>query len=149
MATALFRNTFSGLITKGLGGPASRGLITMSFGLSISPVTATIVIPVIPVVPVSPNFGGGGGGYTGNGSIATHPNIYTPYTGNARKERRHVTFAIKFNEINVWRTQYNLSLQKLSLVVRAINLTNVTTHWIAVSVSHIKRAVRNVTTKFK
>lgn len=51
---ALFTNTHSGLITKGLGLPACCGLITMGFGVF----KCTITIPP-PVVGV----GGGGGPY--------------------------------------------------------------------------------------
>ena len=146
MSTPLFRNTYSGLITKGLGGPAGCGLITLGFGVFVCSVTVTPIIP--PPVPVIPGFGGGGG-FVGNGSIATHPNIYAPYTGNARKERRHVTVSIKFNEKSVWRTQYNLSLQRANLVVRVVNITNVAARWINISVDNIKRASRSVIARFK
>lgn len=133
---SLFTNTYSGLITKGLGLPACCGMITMAFSLFVCTVNVT---------PVPPAPGGGGGG----GSYAVFPDIYKPYEGTARKEKRIVTISVKFNDKFTWRQAYTLSMQKASVVVKAIDIVNAATHKMSVAVTGLKRASRGVFARFR
>lgn len=132
---SLFTNTYSGLITKGLGLPACCGMITMAFTLFVCTVNVT-------PVPI-PGSGGGGGSY------AVFPDIYKPYEGTARKEKRIVTISVKFNDKFTWRRAYTLSMQKATVIVKAIDIVNAVTRRMQVSISGLKRVSRSVFARFR
>lgn len=132
---ALFNNTYSGLITKGLGMPsACCGLITMGFGLFKC--TIEIIIP--------PPSGGGGGG-----SFAVHPGVYVQWPKKITPKTKMVLVTVKFDEKRVWRHSYTVDGRRADITVKAVNMINKTTDKISVGVDSIKKAARSVTAIFK
>jgi hypothetical protein len=132
---ALFNNTYSGLITKGLGMPACCGLITMGFGLF----KCTIEI----IIPPQPPSGGGGGG-----SYAVHPGVYVEWPKKITPKTKMVLITVKMGE-KAWRHSYTVDGRKASITVKAVEFINNTTHKISVGVDAVKSATRRVTAYFK
>lgn len=131
---ALFNNTYSGLVTKGLGMPACCGLITMGFGLFKC--TIEVIIP--------PPSGGGGGG-----SYAVHPGVYVEWPKKLTPKTKMVLVTVKFSEDKVWRHSYTVDGRKADISVKAVNFLNTTMERISIGVDKIKKAARSVTTLFK
>lgn len=130
---ALFTNTYSGLITGGLGGPACCGLLTMGFGVFFCKIEVTPVV------------GGGGGG-----SYSNHPNIYQTVKGQNRKRKtKTVQIVVKFGPKRVWRHSYNVDEQKASLTVKVIDMIHVAGSKFNIGIDHIQHAAKKVTAVFK
>lgn len=136
---ALFNNTYSGLITKGLGLPACVGLITMGFGLF----KATIEV----IIPPTPPTGGGSGG--GGGSFAVHPGIYVPWPKKVTPKTRMILITVKMGGDKTWRRSYTVDNTRAAIAVKVVNLVNATSQKLAVGVEHLKTALVRVTAFFK
>lgn len=132
---ALFNNTYSGLITKGLGMPACCGLITMGFGLF----KCTIEI----IIPPTPGAGGGGG------SFAVHPGVYVEWPKKLTPRTRMVLVTVKFSEDKVWRHSYTVDGRRADISVKVVSMLNKTAERISVGVDSIKKAARSVTAIFR
>ncbi len=130
---ALFNNTYSGLVTKGLGMPACCGLITMGFGLFKC--TIEVIIP--------PPSGGGGGSY------AVHPGVYVEWPKKITPKTKMVLVTVKFDEKRVWRHSYTVDGRRADITVKAVKFLNKTSERIAVGVDYIKKTARRVTAVFK
>lgn len=133
---ALFNNTYSGLITKGLGMPACCGLLTMGF---------TLFKCTINVIPIPPTPGGGGGG----GSYAIHPNVYQPFNRSRASRRRRLEIVVRVNDQHTWRRSYDVTMQAAGFVVRAMNIVNAATSKLSVTVNGLKRVTRQVFARFR
>lgn len=131
---ALFNNTYSGLITKGLGMPACCGLITMGFGLF----KCTIEI----IVPPLPPTGGGGGSY------AVHPGVYVEWPKKITPRTKMVLITVKFDEKKAWRHSFTVDGRKADITVKAVEIVNKTANKIAVGVDNVKTAIKRVTARF-
>lgn len=131
---SLFKNTYSGLITGGLGLPACCGLITMSLGLFTC---------VIEIVTPPENAGGGGGG-----SFAVHPGVYVPWPKKITPKTKMVLITVKFSEENTWRHSFTVDGRKADLTVKAVDVVNVASRKLAVGVDNVKTAIKRVTAHF-
>jgi hypothetical protein len=132
---ALFKHTYSGLITNGLGMPACCGMLTVGFHLF----RCKIEVLEPPVVP-----GGGGGG---GGMVVTQPGIYVPWKPKP-KAPKLVQITVKMSNDKVWRKAYKVSDRQADKFVRVINFVNATTARIAVGVDQIKHASKRVVAIF-
>lgn len=130
---ALFNNTYSGLITKGLGLPACVGLITMGYGVFST--TIEIFVP--------PSSGGGGG------SFAVHPGVYVQWPKKITPRTKMVLVTVKFGEDKVWRHSYAVDGRKADISVNVVNFLNATMDRIVVGVDNVKKFIKSVTAVFK
>lgn len=130
---ALYNNTYSGIILKGLGGKACCGIITMGFGLFKC--TIEVIIP--------PQSGGGGGSY------AVHPGVYVEWPKKITPKTKMVLVTVKFDEKRVWRHSYTVDGRRADITVKAVKFLNKTSERIAVGVDSIKKTARRVTAVFK
>lgn len=130
---ALFNNTYSGLITKGLGMPACCGLITMGFGVFFCKVE--IIQP--------PPGNGGGGGYV------TSPGVYVPWPKKITSSTKMVLITVKFSEDKTWRRSYVVDSVKAAIIVRSVNLINAAVSRMSVGVEAIKQASKRVVARFR
>jgi hypothetical protein len=131
---ALFKNSYSGLITKGLGMPACCGMLTMGFGLFVCKIE--VIVP--------PEGGSGGGG----GSFAVHPGIYVPWPKKVSAKTKQVQITVKFKERPAWRRAYVIDSAKADIVVKVINIVNAVSSRVTVGVNQMRHAVKRVTAVF-
>lgn len=131
----LFTNTYSGLITKGLGMPACCALLTANFGLICG---CSIAI-------IEPPPGGGGGG----GSYAVEPGIYVPWPKKITPKSKMVLVTVKFSPEKTWRRSYVLPNTQANILVKAFNVVNSATAKMTVGVNQLKLATKRVTALFK
>jgi len=129
---ALFKNTYSGLITGGLGGAACCGMITMGFHLF------RCTIEVIP----PPRPGGGGGG-------KYHVNYHTPRQYSPKLKDHNIRITVQFKDGNKWSTMYRVSKKRADLIVKVTNIVNIIKDKINVGVDSFKRVTKTITTNFK
>lgn len=130
---ALFKNSYSGLITKGLGMPACCGLITMGFGLFFCK---------IEVIEPPPEGGSGGG------SFATHPGIMVPFRTKIQQKTKNVQITVKFSKKQAWRRSYVVTTRKADIVVKVINIVNAVTSKLTVGIDRVRQATKRVTAVF-
>lgn len=127
---SLFKHSYSGLITNGLGLGACCGLLTMGF--SVFKCNIEIVPPYVRRRAVS-------GGSVPVGSF------YIPVTKPITYDSRVVIVTVKVKE-NTWKKAYVVDKSKADIIVRVINV--ITT--IKTKISSIKRSLTNATiTMFK
>lgn len=130
---ALIKNTYGGIITRGLGLPACCGLVTVQFGILCG-----CTVQVIP-----PPVGGGGGSY------AISPGVYVPWPKSKQREcDRMVIVTVKFSEEKTWKRSYIVDVCNADRIVRVMNVVNSSLQRLSVGIEGIKRAVRRVTTVF-
>lgn len=129
---ALFKHSYSGLITGGLGMPACCGLITMGFGVFKCKIE--IVTPIPP-----PNIGGGGP-YVANG-------FYIPMTKQLTHTTKFVMVTVTYKE-HTWKKAYVVDRIRAKIAVKVVDFINATRKRIDVGVSAIKRARHYVTAAF-
>lgn len=123
----LFNNTFSTIITWGLGAPACCTLLTANFGLACG---CTIV-----VVP-----GGGGGGQL------TVPEFYTPMTPRWTKTTALVIVTVKIRD-NVYRRQYVVDRDKAAILISISNFIDRMKEKAQIGIGKITNATRRVAVK--
>lgn len=127
----MLTNYYSGLITKGLGLPATAGFVTMYFSLFVK--------PYIPPEPPKPSFGGGGGGHVpvGKGlrghavqmrnvpfqTNRTHTYKPTPYLTPAKTGVPHsvIVVKVKFGGKEVTK-EYITPTSRAKIAVKVIGL---------------------------
>lgn len=129
---ALFNNSFSGLITNGLGMPACCGLLTMGFGLF----KCTIEI----VVPPIPPSGGGGGPYVANG-------YYVPLTRPLTHTTKLVLVTVTMNN-HTWKKSYVVDRTRAKVAVAIVNMINSVRGKITIGVDSLRKAARSVVASF-
>lgn len=130
---ALFKNSYSGLITGGLGMPACCGMITMGF--SVFKCKIEIVTPKPP-----PNIGGGGP-YVANG-------FYIPMTKQLTHTTKLVQITVTYKD-KTWKKAYVVDRVKAKIAVRAVDFINAVRHRIEIGVNAFKRARHQVTAVFR
>lgn len=131
---AIYKKAYSGLITKGLGGSACCGLVTLGFGLF------SCVIGVY-----EPPFIGGGGSYP------IQPGIYVPWRPKHQSSVKTIQITIKIptpSKQKVWRKAYTVAASKADLVVRAINIANAAMVRLHVGINDVKHVTRRILTTF-
>lgn len=126
---ALFKNTYSGLITGGLGMAACCGMITMGFHLF------KCTIEVLP--PVS-----GGGG-----SQPSSPEYLIPYKFNARDYTVKIT--VQFKDGKKTTKSYKVTKKRADLYVKIANWSLSVQQKVQVGVQSFKRVAKTITTSFK
>lgn len=126
----LFNNTYSGLITKGLGLPACCGLITMGFGLFRC---------TIDVIPIPPTSGGGGGG-----GVSIRPGINVPFRQTRIAPDRIIRITVGISD-KKWSRAYTVDRSKAAIVVRVVNVVNSLHDRVSVNVSKLSKIVRKIT----
>ena len=131
---ALFKHSYSGLITGGLGMPACCGLITMGF--HVFKCKIEIVTP-----PPSGGGGAGGGPYVANG-------FYIPMTKQLTHTTKFVMVTVTYKD-KTWKKAYVVDRIRAKIVVSAVNFINAARSRIEIGVSTIKRVQRRVTAAFK
>lgn len=129
---ALFTHTYSGIITKGLGGPACCGLLTLGFSVF------KCKIDIIP-----PPFVGGGGG-----SFPVHEGIYVPWKPKTVRNKGQIQITVKIKE-HTWRRSYNISSKYAHTLIRISNFKDSAKTKIKLAVTNIiKRASIQIKTLF-
>lgn len=131
---ALFKHTYSGLITRGLGLPACCGLITMGFHVF----KCTIEV----FTPPTPSDGGGG-------SYAVEPGIYVPWPKKITKKTRMVQITVKYREQHTWRCSYILQGIRASIIVRIVDVVNAASSKLSVGIDKLRHAKKRVTAIFR
>ena len=132
---AIYNNTYSGIILKGLGGKACCGLLTMGFG--VFKCTISIVTP-----PVHTG-GGGGGSYAQNVS-----GFYVPLPKQLNQSTRQVLITVKMKD-HSWRTSFVVSRGKADIVVKVFDFINVIKDRMQVGVNAITRVSKKITAVFQ
>lgn len=127
---SLFKHTYSGLITNGLGLPACCGLLTMGFG--VFKCTVEIYTP--------PIGGGGGGPYVANG-------FYVPLNKQLTHTTKLVIITVKMKD-HTWKKSYVVDRTKAKIVVNIVNLFNAIKRNLTVGISTIKRTTAKVMAVF-
>lgn len=143
----MITNAAGGIITKGLGLPACRGMIVNYFSLALS----------IEITPPEPPIGGGGGGpYPGPAwnvlSPGTVQNFYKPYSPEYQKfyllpntrKTRFITVRIKFKDREIERA-YEVTERQADTAITIVNGVTTLQQRIKVSVSNIKRMAPTIT----
>lgn len=126
---AIFNRPISGLITKGLGGPAGR-MLTMDFhvfGVDIS------------VVPITSHLGGGGGGSVYN----TSHGFYVPLNKKMSESTKLVLITVKTKD-KAWRKSYVVSRTKGDLIVKAINFVDKVKKTVNVGITAVTKVPKKV-----
>lgn len=132
---SLFKNSYSGLITKGLGMPACCGLLTMGFGVFFC--TVEVITPPPP--------GGGGGG-----SIAIKPGVHVPWRPKQIKGKtKTVQITVKFSKDRAWRRAYIVNNVRADILVKVINVINSTASRFSVGVNRVRQVTKQVTAVFR
>lgn len=129
----LFKHTYSGLITGGLGGNACCGLITMGF--HVFKCTIEVFTP--------PTAGGGGGSYV------VEPGIYVPWPKKITKKTRMVQITVKYREQHTWRRSYILQGIKASIIIRIVDVVNTASSKLNVGINKLRLAKKRVTAVFR
>lgn len=132
---ALFNHSYSGLITGGLGFPATCSMLTLGFGLFICSIEV--------ITPPVENAGGGGGG-----SYAVHPGVYVPWPKKITPKTKMVLITVKFSKDRAWRHSFTLDGRRADFTVKAVDIVNATTQRIAVGVDNVKTSIKRVTAHF-
>lgn len=134
MTMALFNNTYSGLITKGLGLPACCGMITMHFGLFKCK------------IEVSPPVTGGGGGGPYPPHLIHHPARGTPTKGvinyhTPRDPRvtnsRYIYLTLKMGD-KTFEKIFSTDDNKADKIVNMVNIVNKAKKRILITINSIK-----------
>lgn len=126
---ALFKHSYSGLITGGLGMPACCGLITMGFGLFRCRIE----------IHDNPATHGGGTPVTG---------FYVPMTKPITTNTKMVLVTVRLGQ-KTWRKSYVVDRFKASVIVRVVGLISTIKQKIIVGVDSIHRASQRVTAIFR
>ena len=132
---SIFNNSYSGLITNGLGLPACN-LITMNFGIFFG-----CTISIGPTGPTGPKGGGGGGG------SYTTSEFLVPFPNKLRQTTRMVLITVNIGE-RKWRKTYTVLRERAEIIIKVVNLYNTIRDQMYVGVNSFKRASRRVTATF-
>lgn len=134
---ATLNNNYSGLITKGLGLPASRGLITMHFHLF-----HVEIIPY-PPTPIGNVGGGGGGGHipvsmpTAHNFMPQQPLYYTPAGNFGITKGVQIKVKMKGKE-KEWVKEFVISEGQAKPILKLINTFNKLNNDISEIINKIK-----------
>ena len=131
---SLFNNTYSGLITKGLGMPACA-LLTMGFG------AFGCTITVGPPPPIG-NIGGVGGG----GSFPTSQ-FLVPLSTKPRQKTKQVLITVKIGKSS-WRRAFIVLNNKADVIVKVVNIVNTVKDKVSVGIEAIRRTSKKVSAVF-
>lgn len=127
---ALFKHTYSGLITGGLGLPACCGLITLGFGVFKC------------IIEVYEGAAGGGGGWSPNGGF------YVPMSKPITSTTKMVLVTVRIKD-KTWRRSYVVDRYKASIVVRAVSIINALKDRLTVGADSFRKVKQRVTAVFK
>ena len=127
---SLFKNTYSGLITGGLGLPACCGMITLQFHVF------KCTIAVIPGAPI------------GGSTPVTQGGFYVPFPKKMTQTTKQVLITVKFSRDHVWRKAYVVDNYKADIIVKIFNIINTITNNFNVGVNTIKHKYKQVTAIF-
>ena len=130
---ALFKHSYSGLITGGLGMPACCGMITMGFHVF------KCKIEVVPPPVRPPNIGGGP--YVANG-------FYIPMTKQLTHTTKMVLITVTYKD-RTWKKAYVVDRVRAAIVVKAVDFFNAARKKIEIGVSALRRVKHQVTAAFR
>lgn len=131
---ALFKHSYSGLITGGLGMPACCGLITMGFSVF----KCTIEI----VNPPKPPSGGGGGGHVPVGRVGS-----VPLTRQLHHSSKLVTVTVQYKD-HKWKKTYTVEKTRAKIVVSIVNFINKAKKHVMVGVDAVRKLKQRVAATF-
>lgn len=129
---SLFKHSYSGIITGGLGMPACCGLLTLGFSLFRCKIE--IFNP--------PAGGGGGGGWSPSGGF------YVPMTKPITSTTKMVLVTVTIKD-KTWRRSYVVDRYKASIVVRAVSIMNAMRDRMSVGADSFRKVTQRVTAIFK
>lgn len=130
----LFKHSYSGLITGGLGMPACCGMITMGFHVF------KCKIEVVPP-PIRPPNTGGGGPYVANG-------FYIPMTKQLTHTTKMVLITVTYKD-RTWKKAYVVDRIRATVAVKAVNFLNAVKKKIEIGVGALRRVKHQVTAAFR
>jgi len=108
---ALFKNTYSGLITKGLGMDACCGMLTMGFGLF----KCTIYVPPQPPRQAT-------GGYAVTPVFVNQ--AYTPVSNKMMLPNQKVVMITVKAKNSTWRKMFVVDQKKANIIVKMLKYGN-------------------------
>lgn len=124
---ALFTNSYSGLITGGLGMPACCGMLTMGFHVF----KCTIEITPIPI----PSSGGGG------------HHVQVRNVPLDLHKQRNVTITVTLKG-KTWKHTNMVTERKATIIVKAINIVNRARRTVSAVASNVARVGRSISAIF-
>ena len=136
---ALFKHSYSGLITGGLGMPACCGLITMGFGVFRCKIEI--------VDPPNPPVGGGGGGHVPVGGHFGQRGHHVPLTRPLTHTSKLIVVSVKYKD-HTWRKTYTVDKVRAKIAIRLVNVINKIKDKITVGVESLHRVTQRVTAIF-
>lgn len=135
----LYNNSYSGIITNGLGGPACCSILTVNFSLFFCQIN---------VGPIPPANIGGGGPYPVNARSTVPVNWHTPRTNAWKYQPRQVNFIIKIAGKEIER-KYVLSYGKTQAVVKIAEIVSSAKSKISTVLVKIRSSLRKVTVRVR
>lgn len=127
---ALYNNSYSGIITQGLGGSACYSILTYQFGVF-----------AIEIGPTPPPANIGGGGPYPTAAIHQPVNWHTPKTNAWKYQPRQVNIKVKLGE-QEWSRQYVLSYGKARAVIAVSKVISNVVKKVSAVVSNIRTRMR-------